>query len=215
MTFSLDRDLLAVEPGVFSDVPFAGQQLVEAADGVASETSLTSSASDFVASQTDTGSVVLIAGVPHEVIERVDSNTLTVSLLRADDSQAAIAGTQGSELDVKVRSFKNQANVIYGQLLQMLGIDVDAADNLDSKVTADSIVSLSVMKQLEVLGILECVYIGAMGISGDNKELAGKAEMYRKRFSQAMRQATVLLDLDGDGQADAQRQFGVGQMVRV
>ena len=212
MTFSMDRDLLAVEPGVFIDVPFVGQQLMEATDGAVSGTTLTSSASDFAAAKVDAGSVVLIAGVPHEVIEQVDSNTLTVSLLRADDSQAATAGTQGSELDIKVRSFSPQANVVYSQLLQMLGIEVD---DLDSQVTADSILSLSVMKQLEVLGVLECVYLGAMGISGDNKELAGKAEMYRKRFSQALRQATVLLDLDGDGKADAQRQLGVGQMVRV
>src|SRR5690606_15342474 len=108
MTFSTDRDLLLFEPLVFHDVPIAAQQRLRVDDGVLTGTTLTSATADFAAAQVDAGSVVLIAGVAHEVIQRIDPNTLEVSLPRQSLGSPAIAGVDGADLAAIARTFAPQ-----------------------------------------------------------------------------------------------------------
>ena len=83
MNFSTDRDLLALEPTLFHDVPWVGQQRIVADDATVLGTTLSSAGADFAAAQVEAGGVVLIDRVAHEVLARVDDHTLHVSLLRA------------------------------------------------------------------------------------------------------------------------------------
>lgn len=212
MNFSTDRDLLALEPGVFLDVPFAAQQRVSVSDGVLTGTTLTSAEADFEAAQVESGHVVLINRLAHEVIERVDAGTLTVSLLRARATGPAIPGAEGTGLSVKVRSFAAQAALVHDELLRLLGID---PDDPEAVLDEDAVVSLSMMAQLEALGTLERVYTGAAALVGDNETVSRKAQHYRRRFREALAQATVLIDTDGDGRANERRHFGLVRLLRV
>ena len=119
MNFSTDRDLLTLEPHVFRDVPFLSQQRVSVTDGVISGTTLTSASADFVASQVEAGSVVLVNDVAHEVLSRTDANTLSISLPRASLTDAAIPSGDGSTLTVMARTFDVQASLVHDSLYQL------------------------------------------------------------------------------------------------
>ncbi len=212
MTFTNDRDLLRLEPDVFSEVSFAAQHRLNESDGIVSGTTLTSVSADFEAAQVTAGDVVLIANIACEVLARVDANTLTVSLPRTDLADAAIPPGDGSALAVSLRTFGSQAGRVHDTLLRRLGIDLDDADAV---IDEDAIVSLSVMAELETLGTLALVYHGAMSVGGDNDVLREKANHYRNRFEIASRAAVVLLDSDGDGSADVERRLGDVQLIRI
>ncbi|MEX0745371.1 MAG: hypothetical protein WD118_07185 [Phycisphaeraceae bacterium] len=211
MNFSTDRDLLALEPSVFVDVPFAAQQRVQVNDGEVEGSTLMSIDADFEAADVDAGHVVLVGRVAHEVIERIDAGTLTVSRLRTRLGDPPIVGAPGSDREIIMRTFAPQAELVHDALLRLLGIDPDASEGL----TEDAVVSLSVMARLEALGTLERVYSGAAAIGGDNEALLVKAQHYHRRVREAIVQASVLIDIDGDGRADERRHLGLVRMTRV
>ncbi len=212
MNFSTDRDLLAIEPAVFEDVPFAAQRRVSVADGVVSGITLSSASADFVSAQVDVGVVLLVSGVAYEVLTRIDANTLTISLPRAHTTDPGIPGGDGVALDVIVQTFSPQAELIHDGLLRLIGIDVD---DPDSALDESAVISKSLMARLEALGTLEVVYSGAASLVGDNDTLLMKAGEYRRRFRQACTGATLSLDTDGDGVVDQRLTLGTIRFTRV
>ena len=212
MNFSTDRDLLVYEPTVFTDAPFVAQQRLHVTDAALSGTQLTSADADFNLAQIEAGSVVLVGRTPYEVLQCVNAQTLSVSLLRTRLSDDPIPGPEGTSLDLKARTFAPQAALIHDALLRLLGID---PSDPYTPMTEDAVVSLSVMARLEALGTLERVYSGAAALSGDNEQLRIKARHYARQFQLAAAQSTVLVDVDGDGHADERRHLGLVRMKRV
>ena len=213
MNFSTDRDLLALEPTLFNDVVFPSQTRLEVSDGVVSGTTLTSAAANFANAQIDAGDVVLIATVPCEVIARVNATTLTVSRLRTQLSDAAIPPATGTSLAVIHRTFEPQARAAHDELLRSLGIDPQG----ESAMTEDAIVSLSLMRDLELLATLIRIYeAGAVQADETNREsFRAKVIDHRQALRAACRRGVIALDLDGDGVADSVRDLSVIEMVRV
>jgi hypothetical protein len=212
MNFSTDRDLLAIEPAVFQDVPFAAQKRLQVSDATVAGTMLTSASADFVTAQVDAGSVVLIGGVAFEVVSRTDANTLGVSLPRTRVTDPAIPGGDGTDLEVIARTFAPQAELVHDGLLRLIGIDPEDAD---AELTQASVLSVALMARIEALGTLEMVYAGAASLAGDNDTLLMKAGEYRRRFGQACASAVVALDTDGDGLADRRVPLGVARFTRL
>ena len=214
MNFSTDRDLLAMEPTLFHDVPWVGQQRLAVDDAAVAGVSVTSAA-DFQAAGIEAGCVVLIQQTPYEVLTRPDAHHLTVSLLRNQLSDPPIPGPHADSqpLPLVARTFAPQAALVHDSLLRLLKIETD--DARPGRLGEDAIVSLSTMARLETLGTLERVYSGAAALTGDNQMLLYKAGEYRRRFRRSAAQATVLLDTDGDGQADQRRHLGVARLHRV
>lgn len=212
MPFSKDRDLLAIEPAVFEDVPFAAQKRLHVSDAAVSGTTLISATADFVTSGVDSGSVVLIGQVAHEVLSRTDANTVEVSLPRASINDAGIPGGDGTNLELIVRTFAPQAALVHDGLLRLIGVD---PDDPESELTEASILSLALLERVEALGTLELVYAGAASLIGDNDTLLMKAGEYRRRFRQACANAVVSLDTDGDGVADCRLHLGTVRLDRV
>ncbi|MEM9883131.1 MAG: hypothetical protein AAF800_09470 [Planctomycetota bacterium] len=213
MNFSTDRDLLALEPTLFHDVAWVGQQRLHHDDAYLADTTLTCASADFAAAGVEAGSVVLVNRTAMEVVARQDAMTLTVSLLRARLSDTPLPATDGGPYPVTARSFAPQAELVHDGLLRLLGIDPD--DDGPDALSEDAVVSLSVMARLEALGTLERVYSGAVALTGDGERLIYKAGEYRRRFRHATAQASVLLDTDGDGHADERRRLGVMRFHRV
>lgn len=213
MNFSTDRDLLAIEPTLFNDVVFPSQTRLEVSDGALSGTTLTSASANFVNAQIDAGDVVLVSGVPCEVIARVNATTLTLSRLRAYLSDDAIPPAAGTSLAVIHRTFEPQARAAHDELLHHLGIDPAG----ESEVTEDAIVSLSVMRDLELLAALIRIYeAGTLQQEEENRAIfRAKVIDYRQALRVAMRRGVIAFDLNGDGVADAVRDLSVIEMVRV
>lgn len=209
MNYSTDRDLLAHEPNLFTDLTWVSQERLNLEDVTVSGTTATTAAGDFAAAGVEAGGVVLIDGVPHEVVGRDADDTLTVSLLRADLGESARPGAQGGPFTLVARTFAPQAAMVRGGLLRLLGIDPSDPAEDDAALTEDAVVSLSVMARLEALGTLERVYSGASALSGDNTLWQYKAGEYRRRFRAAISKASVLIDTNDDGVADERRHLGV------
>lgn len=147
MNFSTDRDLLALEPTLFHDVPWVGQQRINVDDAYITGQTVSSDSADFVAAQVEAGSVVLIDKVAHEVIAVSAADTLTISRLRTRLADLPIPGEDGGPFTLSARTFAPQAELVHDGLLRLLGIDPndDAADAL----TEDAVVSISVMARLD------------------------------------------------------------------
>ncbi len=205
MNFSTDRDLLVEEPTLLDDIPLLAQQRLSVADAAVSGTTVSSAAADFVAAQVRPGCLVVIGGVAHEVLDRADEHTLTVSLLRARLSDAPIPGAQGSGLTLTAPTFAPQAALVHDALLSLVGVEEDA------------IVSLSVMARLEALGTLERLYsaAGALLTGGWRDTFLLKGDAYRQRFAVALRGARVMVDLNGDGLTDRHIALGTTRLVRA
>ena len=211
MNFSTDRDLLALEPSVFVDLPLVGQRRVHGGDGELAGTSFTTLSGTFPAETVNAGGVILIDGVPHEVVSRDDATTLTVSLPRDRADDPPIAGDDASGVSYAVRTFAPQTAMVHGALMHLLGVD---GDDPEAAFTDQDVLSVSLMARLETLGTLERVYSSGAALTGDNELLLLKADHYRRRFAAARERAVVLIDTDGDGFADVRRRLGETHLVR-
>ncbi|QDU72806.1 hypothetical protein [Mucisphaera calidilacus] len=209
MNFSEDRDLLAYEPEVFSEVPFAAQERVSIADGVVTGSVLSSVSADFVAAGVSAGCVVLLDRVAHEVVEVLDGQSLRVSRLRVRASDALVSAAEGEGVAVRVRTFAAQASLVHDLLLRLLGLEGE--DGLGE----GSVVSLGAVCRLECLGALELIYSAAASVGGANESVLAKSALYRGRFRRACRETTVGVDVDGDGLADERRGLGLVSLVRA
>lgn len=212
MNFSTDRDLLLYEPTLFNDLTWVSQQRLSVTDAEVTGTTLTSVSADFELAQVDTGSVLLVNTTPVEVIQRIDSMTLTVSLLRARTTDSAIPPGDVSAANVIARTFAPQAELVSASLLRMLGLD---ADDPDQPLDADAVVSLSLMARLESLGTLERVFSSAAALTGDNDALLFKAAEYRRRLFETAARCPVQIDTTGDGLPDEKRYLGIGRLNRA
>lgn len=215
MNFATDRDLLSLEPDVFTEVPLVGQQRIHVTDAQLDGTTLTSLEADFAAADIETGAVALLGRTPLEVVQRIDANTLTVSLLRSHTTDPPVppTGFDDPALTLSVRTFAPQATLVHDALLRLLGIDPDGI--APDALTEDAVVLLGVMSRLEALGTLERVYASAAVIENDAPLLARKAAHYRRRFDQARQTAVVMLDVNGDGLPEERRSLGVIRMTRA
>jgi len=207
--FASERDLLAIEPHAFTDALWAGRR-VTGGQGDVSGTTLTAASASvgFDAAQVAAGQVVVVAGVPLEVVSVVSATQLAVSLLRADASGPALPPAPVAGVGFTVVSFAPQIALVHRQLLGLLGLEgVDGPG-------ADAIVDTGALAHAEALGALHLIYSAASALSGPSSALGARAAQYRELFSAARRGLAVRLDLDGDGVADATRRPSLVHLVR-
>lgn len=212
MNFSNDRDLLLYEPTLFNDVPWVSQQRLRVNDGQVTGTTLTSALANFETSGIGTGSVLLIDENPVEVVKRIDATTLTISMIRPRTNDTAIPPGNGASKNIIARTFAPQAALVASSLLRMLGIGLD---HPDQPLSADAVVSLTLMARLEALGTLERIFSSAAALTGNNEALLFKAAEYRRRLAESSSRSGVQIDTNGDGLPDEKRYLGLSRLVRI
>ncbi len=205
--FANDADLLAVEPGVFVELPLAEQLRLRVGDAAVNGGTVTSATGGFDA--LEVGQVVTLrSGAAHAssyAIEQIiDGHTL-------DLAHAATKFDGLSDLALSVYTFRPQMDQVHAQLMLALGIDTD--DTAEA-LGESAIVSVGQVKRLEVLGTLERAYRAGIAAGGENDALESKARRYALRWARSLEAARVLIDTDGDGRADVWRAPTVGRLVR-
>lgn len=211
--FIQDRDLLPLEPSLFRDVSWLGQQLFR---GQAKVTGgeLLATEGDLIASAIQPGHVLLAGDLPLEIIEVTSSASAVVSLPRAS---AAAAVRPPADFDSRlcvVTTFAPQTALVHGQLLAMLELEPWRQD-LDPLAPGEaSILNPAEFVLIEALGTLHQVFSAAAAIPGPESLAHLRAQMYRERFAQERWRVRASLDLNGDGRPDAVRALNVAHLRR-
>lgn len=215
--FSRDVDLVRFEPGVFNNWVLSSQVVCSGTTGIVSGTQFATSGADFVASQVAAGHVIwlestdgAIAGA-FEIVSVEDGTHLTVSVLRADGTMAAVPVGGASGLTWRIVSYAVQAYEVLWQMSQRLGLrpgDASAEFDVDDIVNAESLRGASVFGVLAM--IFQALYSGLEG----QAVLQEKAEHYQWLYDEAMGRVFVKVDTDGDGDGDRVVKAGVICLVR-
>ncbi len=212
MNFSNDRDLLVHEPRLFNDVAWLSQQRVERADASIIDDELHCASASFTALQIEAGHIVLINTIAHEVVARINSNTLRVSKLRTRTTDDIIPPEPMTLGEIIVRTFAPQAALVHDVLLRLLGLSTDQSDGQPGE---DAVVSLGAIARLETLGTLERIYGSASALDTNNPAHWTKQQHYRRAFADALHHTRILVDLNNDGLAEESRTVGLIQWRRA
>ncbi len=214
--FSYDRDILKHEPVLFSELHLPTQVRVRGSGAALSGTTLTDAAGDFTNAGVEAGGVVHLASADgvldgaYEIIS-VDSVTqLTVSVLRADDEDDAIAPPAASDVTYRISTFAPQIAEVAFELTGYFGLQ--PGDPI-SEASAESIIDAEGLRHASTLAVIASVYATWNGWTSDAGHWQ-KSQHYRQRFETAQRRCRLALDLDGDGTADAIRTGGTFRLAR-
>ena len=214
--FASDRDLLALEPNLFRDVSWTGQQLVSGTatiDDNVLEFATQNVALDDAA--IGAGHIVLIGNTPYEVIERLSASQLSVSLPRAhDEADPLPVGDLAIAVPATIHTFVPQIDIVHRQLLRMLGIE-PGAEPLPSRPGESDITNPRALQRCEALGALHLVFSAAGSLTAPTSALNTRAELYRRRYAQERERVVVALDCDGDGLPDTTRKLNLIQFTRA
>ena len=217
-SFSSDVDIMRYEPSLFGDLHFAGQVLVGGTGGEVSGTAFNAENADFSAAKIVTGMVVYLQSADDVIdgafeIVSVDSTTqLTVSILRADGQDEAIALRDADNISYRICTYQPQSSEIFLQLTQHFGLKPGVADGMYS---ADDILDGSVLRQVSVYGVLSIVFASLAGRSDDNEEnFWKKSRYYRQLFEKALQRCRVCIDLGDDGITDSVRSGASVRLLR-
>ena len=121
-----DRDILKIEPSLFSDACFSSQVLCGGTNGIVAGTQFTSSGVDFTASGVTAGGVIWLESADgsikggFEIVSLIDSTHLTVSILRSDSAAGAIPVGSASGLTWSIKTYAPQISIAKTQLSHRL-----------------------------------------------------------------------------------------------
>ncbi len=201
-----DRDLLAIEPEIFTGGGFDSQQMSAGTDGAISAATFTSASADFTSAKITAGMVLCVySAVPaearsYEIISVDSSTSLTVSILRADREADAVAPPAGSDLKYYINTFGPQVCAARDDLLERLR-RISETDGIDP---ADFVDSARLRRAVAFAALAGIFTARSSGAVGDDANWI-KAEFYRREHAAAVGTLRLARDLDGDGLADQTR----------
>lgn len=211
--FVQDRDLLPLEPSLFRDVFWLGQQLFRGQAKVTGGELLVTEG-DLVASGVQAGHVMLAGDLPLEIIEVTSSASAAVSLPRASSAAAVRPPADFDSRLCVVTTFAPQSALVHGQLLAMLELEPWRRELDPLSPGEDRILNAVDFVLIEALGTLHHVFSAAAAIPGPESIASLRAQMYRERFAQERWRVRACLDLDGDGLPDAVRSLNMAHLRR-
>lgn len=208
-SFARDRDLLALEPGLFRDCGFLGQRLSKSTASI-SGTTLTASSPDidFVAAAVAAGHVPLVGGIPCEVVSVSSGTQLVVSRLRESRTGPVLPPPPATAQDCVVSTFEPQIAMAHGQLMAMAGLETDGSSTRAQALADDAVI------RLEATLALSLVWAAAAALGGEGAAAWARAEWYRARAAAERGRIRIPIDTNGDGIADASRSLALAFTFR-
>ncbi len=214
--FSSDIDILKYEPVLFGELHLRSQVLASGTGGTLSGTTFTASGASFVNAQVSAGGVVYLESSDgsldgaYEIVSVDSATQLTVSVVRSDSDDSAVAPPGASNISYRISTFGPQAEEAGLQLTEHFGI---GPGNPASDIDADDIVESSVLSRASAFAVISAVY--AMLASTDEDEIFwAKSLHYKKLFEKALQRCQLSIDVDGDGVGDIMLVGGCIRLVR-
>lgn len=206
-----DRDLLVREPSLFLDASSVATSILSATDGALSSGSLISASSDFDTPDIDLGHVVVVNSEALEVVSRTDTTRLAISRPRLLTTDTQIEPDIGSSLNLEVLTFARLIAEVQAWVLGAFGIDAsDPVTPLDES----AILNPEEVESLIALRTIAQAFAAASALAPTDSSLSQRATLYAGLAAEARRQAKAVIDLDGDGIADATRHLDVVSLKR-
>ncbi len=214
VSFSSDVDILKYEPVLFGELHLSGQVLAAGTGGTLSGTTFTASGADFVSAQVSAGGVVYMHTADgsldgaYEIVSLDSSTQLSVSVIRSDSDDAAVAPPSATGISYRVSTFAPQAGEVCFRLTEHFGIK---PGNPASIYDADDVLDTDVLRRASVFGVISSVY-AMLASKAKDENFWKKSLHYQKLFERAKERCRLSIDIGSDGVADVTR---VGAFVRL
>jgi hypothetical protein len=216
LVFSNDVDILKLEAILFSDLYFGWQVLCEGAGGQVSGTIFTANSTDFVSAGVSAGGVIYLRtedgtiDSTYEIISVNSATELTISILRADDSEPAVWVAQATDVSYRVGTFGPQTNDVMFELTQYFGLRPGVPD---SEYDTSHILETAVLRELSAYGVLAKVF-ATLSNGADDDSFRQKSLHYQRLFEKAKERCRVSIDINGDGVGERTNIGGSIRLVR-
>jgi len=212
--FSNDVDILKYEPILFGELHLSSQVLAAGTGGTLSGTTLTAGGENFISASVAAGGVIhlqsadgLLDGA-FEIVS-VDSTTqLTISVVRADSDDEAIAPPASNDISYRVSTFDPQAGEVGFQLTEYFGI---RPGNPDSVYSVADVLDTNVLRKASVFAVIASVY-AMLASKAEDESYWKKSLYYQKLFEKARERCRLSIDVGCDGVADITK---LGASVRL
>jgi hypothetical protein len=212
--FSSDVDILKYEPALFGELHPAGQILAAGAGGTLSGTTFTDSGAGFVTAQVSASGVVYLQSADgaldgaYEIVSVDSATQLTVSVIRSDSSDDAVAPPAAADASYRVSTYGPQAAEVGFQLTEYFGIQPgDAASDL----AVEDILDASVLTRASVFAVISAVY-ATLASEAEDENFWKKSLHYQRLFEKARERCRLSIDVGSDGVADVTK---LGASVRL
>jgi hypothetical protein len=215
-TFCNDVDVLKYEPVLFGELHLPSQVKAGGMGASLSGTTLTAAGADFVAAAIEAGGVIHLRTMDgaldgaYEIVSVDSATALTVSVVRADAADPAVAPPSADDIAWRVCTFASQARDAAFELTQHFGI---RPGDPASAIAVEDLLDTEGLRRASVLWVIAKVY--AMWASRPAGECFWrKALFYEQLYQKARQRCHVTVDLGGDGVADLARVGGAIRLVR-
>ncbi|MFH1615028.1 MAG: hypothetical protein ABIG61_08095 [Planctomycetota bacterium] len=173
--------------------------MAEGQGGSLNGTSFTKTGEDFESAGVQAGGVVYLSSLDgldgaYEIISVVSATQLTISVLRADETDSAVSPPQGSDISYRISTFAPQANTVFFQLTEYFGIQ---PGNPGSTTGPDDIIDISGLRRASVLATIASIYATLANRGTGKKEFWAKSLYYQKLFTEARERCRVVTGIGG------------------
>ena len=212
--FSNDVDILKYEPILFGELHLSSQVLAAGTGGTLSGTTLTAGGENFINASVAADGVIYLQSADglldgaFEIVS-VDSTTqLTISVVRADSDDEAIAPPASNDISYRVSTFNPQAGEVGFQLTEYFGI---RPGNPDSVYSVADVLDTNVLRKASVFAVIASVY-AMLASKAEDEGYWKKSLYYQKLFEKARERCRLSIDVGCDGVSDITK---LGASVRL
>jgi hypothetical protein len=216
VSFSNDADILKYEPILFGELHLPWQVLTSGTGGTLSGTTFTADDADFITAQVQASGVAYLQSADgsldgaYEIISVDSATQLSLSVIRSDPTDTAIAPPAATNISYRISTFGPQANEVGFQLTEYFGI---SPGNPASDIDVQDVLDASVLRLASVFAVISIVYAMLAG-KAEDENYWRKSLYYQKLFSKARGRCRLSIDVGTDGLANVAKVGASGRLMR-
>jgi len=216
ISFSNDADILKYEPVLFGELHLPWQVLSAGTGGTLSGTTFTDTGGDFVNAQVAGGGAVYLRSADgsldgvYEIVSVDSATQLTVSVIRSDSDDDAIAPPAGTDVSYRISTFGPQSREVAFELTEYFGV---RPGNPASDIEVEDVLDTQALRRTSVFAVVSIVY-AMLASKSEDESFWTKSLHYRKLFERARERCRFSVDAGSDGIADVTKVGASGKLVR-